>query len=177
MRARVNPIAERSKNWLCNAMLELLQKKPYHDITITELCDQAGLVRKTFYRHFLSKESVIVAVIDSMFEEFYTRIREQNIAPHELPLAYFTYWERHKHFLNMLIENQLFSLLNDHDVLYLKSMDDIIGSKHANLSEMEKEYLLTMMSGGLWSMLKKWIVRGCVESPEEMARMTLHFFI
>jgi len=28
---------------------------------------------------------------------------------------------------------------------------------------------------GLWSILKKWIIRGCMESKEEMARMTLDF--
>jgi AcrR family transcriptional regulator len=176
MSTRVNPIAERSKKWLCNAMLELLQEKPYNNITITELCNKAGLVRKTFYRHFISKESVIVAVIDLMFGEFNEYIHDQKIGPLQMPLAYFRYWEQHKFFLHILIENQLFSLLNDQYVLYLEAMDPIIGSKEADQSDLERDYMRTMVAGGLWSMLKKWVVRGCTESPEEMANMTLIFF-
>ncbi|MGO4185255.1 TetR-like C-terminal domain-containing protein [Paenibacillus sp. TAF43_2] len=79
-------------------------------------------------------------------------------------------------FLNILIQNQLFALLNDQFVVYLEAMAHIVGNKHANLSEIEKEYMRTMLAAGLWSILKKWMIRGCIESPEEMARMTLIFF-
>jgi len=176
MSTRVNPIAERSKKWLCDALLELLQEKPYNSITITEICDKAGLVRKTFYRHFTSKESVLVAVIDLMFQEFFEYISDNNIGPDQMPLAYFTYWEQHNVFLHILIQNQLFGLLNDQYVLYLEAMEHIIGTKHEYQREIEKEYMRTMMAAGLWSILKKWIIRGCTESKEEMARMTLDFF-
>jgi AcrR family transcriptional regulator len=175
MSTRVNPIAVRSKKWLCDGLLELLQEKPYNSITITEICDKAGLVRKTFYRHFTSKDSVLVTVIDLMFEEFYKYIHTQNFEPDQMPLAYFTYWEKHKIFLHILIQNQLFSLLNDQFVLYLEAMDHIVGIKRAYQSELEKDYMRTMLAGGLWSILKKWIMRDCTESPEEMARMTLVF--
>ncbi|MGE7837392.1 TetR/AcrR family transcriptional regulator [Viridibacillus arvi] len=176
MSTRVNPIAEQSKKWLCNAMLELLQEKPYNKITITEICDKAGLVRKTFYRHFTSKESVLVTVIDLMFEEFYEYIQDQEMGANEMPLAYFTFWEKHKKFLHILIQNQLYALLNDQYVHYLEEMAHIVGGKRAYLSELEKDYMRTMLAAGLWSLLKKWILRDCSETPEEMARMTLVFF-
>jgi AcrR family transcriptional regulator len=176
MSTRVNPIAERSKKWLCDSLLELLQEKPYNSITITEICDKAGLVRKTFYRHFASKESILVAVIDYRFEEFYSYIHDQNIGPDQMPLAYFNYWEQHKLFLQILIQNQLFSLLYDQYILYLEAIEHIVGSKREYQSELEKEYMRTMLAGGLWSILKKWINRGCSESTEEMARMTHVFF-
>jgi len=176
MTTRVNPIAERSKKWLCDALLELLQEKTYNGITITEICDKAGLVRKTFYRHFTSKESVLVAIIDSMFKEFYENIQDQKVDLHEMPLAYFTYWEQHKVFLQILIKNQLFSLLFDQYVIYLEAMEHIVGTKREYQNELEKEYTRIMLAGGLWSILKKWITRGCTESREEMARMTLNFF-
>lgn len=176
MPTRVNPIAERSKKWLCDAMLELLQEKPYSNITITEICDKAGLVRKTFYRHFTSKESVLIAIIDLMFEEFYEYIKAQNFGPYEMPFVYFTHWKKHKDFLNILIQNQLFALLNDQYVHYLEVMDHLVGTRREYQNEIEKEYMRTMMAGGLWSILKKWMIRGCIETPEEMAKMTLDFF-
>ena len=47
-----NPIALRSKNRLTEALRELLEEKPYSDITITELCSRARLSRPAFYQNF-----------------------------------------------------------------------------------------------------------------------------
>jgi AcrR family transcriptional regulator len=168
---QVNPIAERSKKWLCDAMIALLYEKPYSSISITELCEKAGLVRKTFYRHFQSKDAVIKATIDIMFEQFMENIRSRNIEDAQLSLTYFQYWEQHKRFLELLIDNQLFYLLNDQYVLYLKVMEDLIGVKMQGESEVAKEYMMSILAGGLWTVLRKWILRDCQESPEEMARI------
>jgi AcrR family transcriptional regulator len=168
---QVNPIAERSKKWLCDAMIALLYEKPYSSISITELCEKAGLVRKTFYRHFQSKDAVIKATNDIMFEQFMENIRSRNIGDAQLSLTYFQYWEQHKRFLELLIDNQLFYLLNDQYVLYLKVMEDLIGVKMQGESEVAKEYMMSILAGGLWTVLRKWILRDCQESPEEMARI------
>ncbi|AIQ56536.1 TetR/AcrR family transcriptional regulator [Paenibacillus borealis] len=176
MSTRVNPIAQRSKKWLSDALIDLLQEKPYSNITITEICDKAELVRKTFYRNFTSKEAVLIEIIDLMFQDFFKYISDQNLGPHDMPLAYFTFWEKHKVFLHILIQNQLYGLLNDQYVIYLEAMEHIIGTKREYHSELEKDYMRTMMAAGLWSILKKWIIRDCKESKEEMAKMTLDFF-
>ncbi|WP_028562664.1 TetR/AcrR family transcriptional regulator [Paenibacillus pinihumi] len=170
-----NPLAERSKRWLCEAMLELLKEKPYHQITVTEICQKADLVRKTFYRHFTCKESVLVAIMDMMYEEFNDYVQDHRIEPYDIPLAYFTYWEKHKFFLKMAVENQMFSLINDQYIRYLEAMEPMFGGEVIT-NELEKEYMRIMVAGGLWNMLRTWVVRGCVETPEEMARMTNTFF-
>lgn len=53
-----NPIAKRSQDWLAHALLELLRTKPYTQISIKDICDEADLSRQTFYQMFDSKEEL-----------------------------------------------------------------------------------------------------------------------
>ncbi len=54
-----NPSAIRSQEWLVEALLFLLEEKPYHKISIKEIAEKADLDRSTFYRHFDSKQALL----------------------------------------------------------------------------------------------------------------------
>lgn len=56
MKDTQNPIALRSREWLTNALLELMKDKPFHEISISEIAEKADLSRRTFYRFFLPKK-------------------------------------------------------------------------------------------------------------------------
>lgn len=47
---------------IINAYLELLGKTSLQDITIANICAQAGVARKTLYSHFSSKEDILDSV-------------------------------------------------------------------------------------------------------------------
>lgn len=53
-----------------------MEEKAYHTITISELADQANVGRKTFYRHFSSKEDVLVAYFDRLTEFLTQRLKK-----------------------------------------------------------------------------------------------------
>jgi hypothetical protein len=44
-----HPAATVSKTMLANRLVELIKKKSYSDITITELCAYSQIARRTFY--------------------------------------------------------------------------------------------------------------------------------
>ena len=48
-------IAEQSRTWLWESLKELLHQKKLSQITITEICSNADLTRKTFYNSFKNK--------------------------------------------------------------------------------------------------------------------------
>lgn len=59
-RKNVSPYSNESRNvyvveQLTGAMLALLEEKPLADISISELCDRAGVGRTSFYRNFEEK--------------------------------------------------------------------------------------------------------------------------
>lgn len=41
------------------AFRRLLEQKPYKKITVAEICEEAGIARKTFYAYFGNKEDVV----------------------------------------------------------------------------------------------------------------------
>ena len=45
---------------LTGALLKLIEKKRLDKISVTELCEKAGVSRVTYYRNFSSVESILV---------------------------------------------------------------------------------------------------------------------
>ena len=59
-----------TKRRIIESLYELLDKKNYHDITITRIVDKAELGRRTFYRYFNSKDEVIEYSTNLLMNEF-----------------------------------------------------------------------------------------------------------
>lgn len=51
-------------------LLNEMHKRDYRDITVSSLCEQAELSRKTFYRLFGSKDDVLQALIDHTLMDY-----------------------------------------------------------------------------------------------------------
>ncbi len=54
--------AQRSLDALRSAFLELIASRPLSEISIKEICDQAGLSYPTFYRRFAGKEELLARI-------------------------------------------------------------------------------------------------------------------
>ena len=54
----------RRQRELEQGLLEAMGRQPYKKITLTELCRQLNVPRKTFYRYFPTKEDCLLALID-----------------------------------------------------------------------------------------------------------------
>ena len=61
---QTNTVAFRSQNMISDALLALMKQYPYHQISITQLCEKAGVGRKTFYRNFEDKHDIIHFQLD-----------------------------------------------------------------------------------------------------------------
>jgi len=56
--------SSRRQRELEQGFLNMLQIQTYDKITLTELCRQLHIPRKTFYRYFPTKEDCLLALID-----------------------------------------------------------------------------------------------------------------
>ncbi len=65
---RINQVNE-SKKLIMTAFLDLLEKKDYDEITLTEIADNAKLTRMTLYRHYKSKQEIIKVVFTDHLED------------------------------------------------------------------------------------------------------------
>ncbi|XMB85791.1 TetR/AcrR family transcriptional regulator [Mycoplasmatota bacterium WC44] len=179
MMKKVNPITIRSKKWIINALLELMNEKPYHDITIKEISERSDLVRQTVYRNFKTKDAILEHYIDEFYKEFINLIYSiESISLYELLVTYFNFWIGKREFVKNLIENNVFSMILDSHLKYLYSMGK--DERFKNLIFYEggetSNYINHFSAGGLWYILKKWIEDDMKKTPEEMADIVLNFY-
>ncbi len=63
----------RSRLLITNALLSLAKKKPFEDITITDIVKEADINRGTFYAHFKDTSDVL-RLIESEYTENLTAV-------------------------------------------------------------------------------------------------------
>lgn len=56
---------------LTKALYELLQEKSFDNITVSQICEEAGVHRATFYKHFIDKYAFLRFYFEYQLEEIY----------------------------------------------------------------------------------------------------------
>ncbi|APH14872.1 MULTISPECIES: TetR/AcrR family transcriptional regulator [Clostridium] len=173
---KVNPITLRSKNWIVNSLIELMDKKPYSKITLKEISQNADLTRQTLYRNFPTKEAILEYYVDGFYSNFIKIISaKDHIALYDLLITYFEYWYKNREFVKKLIDNNVYSTLLDLHLKYISSM--ATDKKFEKLTFISNnDYFNHFSAGGLWFALKKWIQDGTEKTPEEMTNIILNFY-
>ena len=115
----VSPFSNEARNayvieHITDALLKLLKDKPVGDISISELCDLAGIGRASFYRNFESKEDILRGYINKIFKEWTDEADKKETLPlNELLGLMFAHFEKHRDFYTLLNERNLVFLLKD----------------------------------------------------------------
>ncbi len=164
----VSPFSNEARNTyviehITDALLKLLQDKSIGDISISELCDLAGIGRASFYRNFESKEDILRRYINEIFKEWTDEAdKKQNRPLNELLSLLFAHFEKHREF---------YSLLNEKNLVYLLK-DVIIGLCGPKLEHSKIEaYARAYISYTLYGWIEVWFQRGMQESADEIAGM------
>lgn len=179
---KLNPIAEQSKQWLTQSLFRLMEKQIYSEITISKISENAQLARRTFYRHFCSKEDVIIYSCTQLCES-YIRYLDQDIeySIRHIIQVYFTFWQEHIDYLTVLTNNHLICHLIDVSNKYWPQIYERFREHWKDdCSDKELEYCLLFNMGGLWNILIKWLYSENRETPLEMERIiqkSLHYFM
>ena len=173
---KVNPITLRSKSWIVNSLIDLMDKKPYSEITLKEISEHADLTRQTLYRNFSTKEAILEYYVDGVYNNFAKMIStKDDITLYDLLIAYFEYWYKNKEFVKKLIDNNVYSILLDLHLKYINSMS--VDERFKKLTFLsDNNYFNHFSAGGLWFSLKKWIEDGAEITPEEMTNTILNFY-
>lgn len=162
-----NPSALRSREWLRQAMLELLAEKNYDEITVKDLCARADLSRPTFYKIYESKEDVIAYHFAALFSDFTAGLPESYSAE-ELHRHFFAFFYRHREFVELLLHNNLAYLLEEQFEQYLRQVDlfqrTVGRSAHS-------DYMAAYAAGALARLLLRWAADGYRMPPEEIAHL------
>lgn len=158
-----------TKRMLKEGLLRLLKTKPLDKINIVELCNESGINRTTFYRHYeLPKD-----ILNEMQAEFMEEMRKSMKKPQtEQDLEQiFIYLQDHSDLVTLFIRyisdeewTDMFRTLHQDicDAQILKDLD----------SESE-ELFYTFLAGGTYFLLRQWLIAGMDKSPKEVAALVL----
>src|SRR5215471_4589006 len=60
--------ALRTRNVLGDALVELMQQRPFHSIKVQDVLDRAGVSRSTFYTHYRDKDDLFLSDVEDFWE-------------------------------------------------------------------------------------------------------------
>ena len=155
-------IAEKSKEAIALALLKVMKIYDYKEITVTQITQEAGVSRKTFYRHFRDKDEVLKHLFDSLYQECISSITNRGIHHYwDVVQCFFDFWEKHSETLKLMNQSNLLPQLFEES--YGRSFEVFRSVKSEDIAEHYKAqlpYLLAYSIGGMNSMLIKWIENG-----------------
>ena len=175
--------SNRTKLWIINSLLDLLKRKEYASITINMIADNAKLGRRTFYRHFETKDDAMKYVTGLLMDEFANHIKSNHANSFETILtAYFEFWEQYIDILLLLKKAHLLYFIDDH-------LPELIISVAKKIKHVPKfvpqdifdkiyeahKYEFTIKLAGLWRSTILWCEESPRKTPAEMARIITKF--
>ena len=162
--------SSRRQRELETGLLEAMKTLPYEKITLTELCRQLNIPRKSFYRYFPTKEDCLLALIDHTLSDCNdlalkgwngTGDLDQNVQ-----LRFFCFWKENAALLDVIRDNGLRYLLLDRTTVMIDRMKENTDS--LGFAQDQVEYFI---AHGLMSTVLRWHQFGFRSSPEEMAEV------
>ena len=155
-----------TKGYMSQALLLLLERQPYDQITIGEITAKAGVDRSTYYRHFTCKEDIVRFYYNALMDECSRAFRKSHCTTFDSYMRIrFKILYLHKTDLLRLHRSNLTHLLLD-------VMMDRYGREGVHdPTRLEQEFRRAYRTGGIYSTIRLWLDHGMRESPECMAAM------
>ncbi|EHQ89791.1 TetR/AcrR family transcriptional regulator [Desulfosporosinus youngiae] len=178
MKKTADLILNQSQQWFIDALLTLMKTKPFHKIQIKELAEKAGLDRRTFYRHFKSKEDVLFLQCRVVIEDFAKKVLAKNELNFKtVAISYFEFWNDYLDFLKLLKASNMICFFSDKmDKLYYEHVTSKV-KQYLNGVELDHKtrYHFFYGMGGLWHVMNWWQLEDPRETPEEMGQILVEY--
>lgn len=144
------------------ALIELMEKYPFDEISISQICQEAQVGRASFYRNFESKRDIIKKHLLVLIQEWGKEFEEtgdKNAFSETLLKHYY----KHKDFYLLLYRQGLSAMIYENLRATCK-----LDEAQSNL----ERYGKSMFAGLLFGWLDEWMRQGMPESPNELILLT-----
>lgn len=156
-----NKTAVCSQRAFAAALVRLLGRKSYADITVSELCQESGVSRQTFYALFQTKDNVLRFEImrNYAFPE-HLELPENCSVARYISCSFATYIDSNYDFLKLLMEQKLMSVFYDCFITQINSQSDLLKL----LVPGQEQFLILSISGTACG-----VINGCLATPQRLS--------
>ena len=172
----------KSREAIFQAFTELLSRKPFHQITVEQIIQQADVGRATFYAHFETKDTLLTELNRELFCHIFDAVEgnsHRHIFSCEAPRSPFLHLFRHisgndHQILRLLCSpsNQLFreSFQNELEGLIRREYPWISAGKAPELPE---DFWVHHVTATFVQTVCWWLNQGKKETPEQICDIFL----
>ncbi|MBR5947774.1 MAG: TetR/AcrR family transcriptional regulator [Clostridia bacterium] len=153
---------------MTEALLLLMQQKPLAEITISELCEKAGVSRISFYRNFASADDILIQHLTACTNNWwksYSRRTEEDF--------YRNFWSellaeyrKNRELILLIYRNGRSHIIKEH-IFACCSVQTAADEREA--------YLRAALAGALYGLVDEWIRRGMGTLPKDFSLHDLRF--
>lgn len=173
MEQRINQRIIVTKRMLKESLLRLIETKSIQKISVSELCQDAGINRATFYNHYATPSDILREMGDDLADDINALLKEKkkehSISIQERVEFACDYLQKNKRVAKLLFQNNTpesefaSKLIRGQDEW--ESISDELSSVYG---EEGKDLLLTFLVHGAYCMITKWLLDGVKKTPKEM---------
>ena len=154
-----------TRNYIIEALYELLSRKNINEINVSEICDKAGVSRMSFYRNFKSKDDLVEKSLVKILENLKESLAQQDQINQ--------YTVTREIFATTLKYKKLTPAFKNSD--YIDKFMNYIAEQLFTFTPEDKinparKYVPIFYFSALTGVLAMWVNNGAKESPEEMAK-------
>lgn len=168
------------------ALISLLRKKPLDYITVSEICQTAGVNRSTFYLHYETVGDLLEETARYLLNDFlaYFSTDTQSIALNlntctlnELVFIcdkylapYFAYVRDHKEVFDTVLAN---NKILGFEAIYERMFDNIFNPilDRFDYAKSDRQYVMMYYLNGINALVNQWVKDGCEKSIEDLSKI------
>ncbi|MBQ8508026.1 MAG: TetR/AcrR family transcriptional regulator [Clostridia bacterium] len=158
-----------------------MNTKPLDKINVSELCNESGINRATFYRHYELPRDVLRDIEQELIEDLH--IRDLNARSMQEIERFsenlLTRLYERADILKILIRNrsdeEFSNVINELYVVMYRTIHSMQGGN--DLDEDSAKLLSAYTVGGVYFLLRQWLISGINKSPKEVSKLIFRFLI
>ena len=154
------------------AFLTLILNHKYEDISISQVCKQAGVNRSTFYCHYDDINDLIIKTESKFAKGTASIFNYGERQTHQAFVEMFAFIKENKYFYKAFLNIPYVSLAERNTKIdVLKNIAENVNIDKTN--KMGIFYRASFFGAGIKEMCRIWLERDCQETPEQMALLLL----
>lgn len=162
-----------TKKIIKESLIDLLQHKEIHEVTVTDICKKSDINRGTFYTHYKDTYDLLKSLEDELFNQILEYIEETPVEDYKdvLLLKALELIQENKELCKILFSKQMKNDIIDR-IIYVASkskIDKLVSS--SKVDDMFLDYFIKYSVGGVISVVQAWLENDLNESPKEIVNI------